>query len=136
MVKGQVVDFTKTNDVVLVPCAEEFKPWIEWLRKQEWWLSSPFFFINPNSTRDSKHYIRQGLYQKWVAKCKKAGIACSLYEGTKHSTASQLVNEYGYNLHDVQLATAHKDLSSVRHYAKIDLSARRNALDKKLKVGH
>ena len=68
--------------------------------------------------------------------CKKAGIECSLYEGTKHSSSSQLVNEYGYNLYDVQLATDHKDLSSVRHYAKIDLSARRNALDKKLKVGN
>ena len=60
----------------------------------------------------------------------------SLYEGTKHSSSSQLVNEYGYNLHDVQLATAPKDLASVRHYAKTDLSARGNALDKNLKVGN
>lgn len=136
MVKGQVINSTKTNELVLVPCAEDYKPWIDWLRKQEWWLSSPFFFVNPKSTRESPYYRREGLYAKWVRYCKKAGIKCSLYEGTKHSTSSQLVNEYGYNLHDVQLATAHKDLSSVRHYAKLDISARRRALDKKLKVGN
>jgi integrase len=134
MVKGQVMNSTKTNEVVLVPCVKEYEPWVDWLRKQEWWISSPFFFINPKSTRESQHYVRQTLYAKWSRHCKRAGIQCSLYEGTKHSSSSQLVNEYGYNLHDVQLATAHKDLSSVRHYAKIDLTARRNALDKKLKV--
>jgi hypothetical protein len=42
------------------------------------------------------------------------------------------VNEHGYSIHDVQMATDHARLESVKKYAKVEVSARKALLEKKV----
>jgi hypothetical protein len=55
-----------------------------------------------------------------------------LNTGTKHSSCSQLINEYGYNIHMVQMATDRARLESVKKHAKTEVSARKALLEKKI----
>jgi hypothetical protein len=55
-----------------------------------------------------------------------------LNTGTKHSSCSQLINEYGYNIHMVQMATDRARLESVKKHAKTEVSARKALLERKI----
>jgi hypothetical protein len=61
---------------------------------------------------------------------KKHGESIRLYQGLKHSSCSQLINEYGYSIHEVQMATDHARLESVKKYAKVEVSSRKALLEK------
>ena len=62
----------------------------------------------------------------------KVGESNTLYAGLKDSSCSQLVNEYGYSIHGVQMAAGHAPLDSVKKYAKVELSPREAILEKKI----
>ena len=76
-----------------------------------------------------KHYTAENLRRIWNRACVKVGEHIKFYSGTKHSSASQLINEYGMNKFDLQLAM---DCSSntVNSYANVEVSARKAILDK------
>lgn len=79
-----------------------------------------------------KHYSHRMLSDLWKNACKRVGESIGLYTGLKHSSCSQLINEYGYSIHDVQMATDHSRLDSVKKYAKVELSARKAILEKRI----
>jgi hypothetical protein len=54
-----------------------------------------------------------------------------LNTGTKHSSCSQLFNEYEYGINMVRLATDHARMKSVKKYAKVVLPARKTLLKKR-----
>ena len=70
------------------------------------------------------------LYANWQRACDKAGVErISVYEGTKHSTATHLK---GLGADDRMLAAmmGHSDTRSVEKYAKVQGTAIRSALER------
>ena len=121
-------DKTKVKRVIEVPCAEAFKPYIEWMRQQEWWIASPFFFVNPRA-QHNQHYIQPVVSRIWNNACEAVGEDIPLYAGTKHSSVSQLINEYGMNKYHVQIALD-CDPRTIAHYSKVEVATRKSILDK------
>jgi len=81
----------------------------------------------------SKRVVELGsMNDLWKAACAKVGETIDMYSGLKHRAASQLINEYGYNIHDVQIAGDRARLESVKKYAKVEASARKAILEKKV----
>ena len=71
----------------------------------------------------------------WAAACKQAGVTgVSLYEGTKHSTATHL-KALGADDRLLAQLMGHRDTRSVEKYAKLDSSAIRAGLDRLSKRG-
>jgi hypothetical protein len=69
------------------------------------------------------------LEKTWDKAAARVGETINLYAGLKHSTASQMVNEWGYSESQVQMAGDWARKESVRKYAKTEVSARRNLLE-------
>ena len=68
----------------------------------------------------------------WAAACEKAGEDIDVYRGTKTSRASQMVNEEGMNIHDLQIAGDWASFESVKSYAKANIAKKRSLLDRKV----
>lgn len=128
------VDRTKTGEIHVVPMVTEFEPYlaIEEEKRKRYGIISPYFFVHPHGKKEGYHYTHTTLSMLWKAACAKVGESIDLYSGLKHSTASQLINEYGYNIHDVQMAGDWARLESVKKYAKVEVSARKAILEKKV----
>jgi integrase len=129
----QEVDRTKTGEIHRVPMVSEFGPYIEIEqgKQKKYGIISPYFFIHSNGKKEGKHYTSGNMNALWKAACKKTGENIEMYAGLKHSTASQLINECGYNMHDVQIAGDWARLDSVKKYSKVEVSARLAILEKK-----
>lgn len=125
---------TKTGEIHYIPMVDEFIHYLEIERAKQQSLSfvSPFFFINPIGKKQGKHYTHKVLSDLWHRARRKVGESISLYKGVKHSSCSQLVNEHGYSIQEVQMATDHARLESVKKYAKVEVSARKALLEKKI----
>ena len=130
----QLTERTKTGEIHYIPVVKEFVPYlkVEKEKQQSCSIVSPFFFVNPTGKKMGLHYTHKVLSDLWHGACKKMGESIALYKGEKHSSCSQLVNEYGYSIHDVQMATDHARLESVKKYAKVEVSARKALLEKKV----
>jgi integrase len=130
----QLIERTKTGEIHYVPMVDEFIPYCEAEKAKHASLGvvSPYFFINPKGERPGKPYTGKALSRLWKAACVRVGEDIPLYPGVKHSSCSQLVNEHGYSIHEVQMATDHARLESVKKYAKVEVSARKALLEKKI----
>lgn len=128
------IDRTKTGEIHLVPMVSEFERYLksEQDKQKKHGIISPYFFVNPQGKKKGKHYTHVMLNNLWNKACAKVGESIRLYAGTKHSSCSQLINEYGYDIHMVQMATDHAQLESVKRYAKTEVSARKALLEKKV----
>jgi site-specific recombinase XerD len=72
----------------------------------------------------------------WAAACKQAGVTgVSLYEGTKHSTATRL-KAGGMDDRVLALLMGHRDQRSVDKYAKLDSSVVRLEIERANKRTH
>lgn len=132
------VDRTKTGEIHTVPCVSDFLPYIavEENKQREAGIVSPFFFVNPSGRKFGKHYTLVMLEKTWDKAAGSVGETINLYAGLKHSTASQMVNEWGYSESEVQMAGDWARKESVKKYAKTEVSARRNLLEgKKVVLG-
>lgn len=125
----KVVQRTKTGQIHLIPCHSEFLPVIESMPRV---YGSPFFFTCQTSRTKGKRYTHSILSRLWKAACKDAGEDISLYNGTKHSTCSQFINEKGFSESEVQMVTDHARLESVKRYAKTELAAKRTLMERKV----
>jgi integrase len=130
----QLIERTKTGEIHYVPMVDEFIPYCEAEKAKHASLGvvSPYFFINPKGERPGKPYTGKALSRLWKAACVRVGEDIPLYPGVKHSSCSQLVNEHGNSIHEVQMATDHARLESVKKYAKVEVSARKALLEKKI----
>jgi hypothetical protein len=120
----------------MLPAVSDFLPYIdiEQEKQKAYNIISPYFFVYPQGRKTGKHYTSITLNSLWNDACKAAGIEIDLYSGLKHSTASQMVNEDGYNLHEVQTAGDWATLEAVKKYAKTETGRVRALLERKGKV--
>jgi len=66
----------------------------------------------------------------WNAACKKLGIeGVSLYSGTRHSVASQLVNR-GVSLEIIASLLGHTNVRTTQRYSHVVVDAIRKAMEK------
>jgi hypothetical protein len=56
-----------------------------------------------------------------------------MYSGLKHSSCSQLVNECGLSVDEVQMLKDHSRRDSVLKYAEVKVAAKRNLMAKVIK---
>jgi len=126
----KLVNRTKTGVEHVIPCHSEFRPIMERMRKD----LSPFFFICQSSRSEGKRYTSSIMNKIWKIACKVAGESISMYDGLKHSSCSQYVNEKHMALSDLQAITDHARLDSVKRYAKVEVSRRRELMERKIKT--
>jgi hypothetical protein len=126
------VDRTKTGEIHFIPMVSVFLPYAEIERSKQITngIISPLMFTHPNSRVKGKAYTHGTLHSLWENACRLCGESISLYAGLKHSSCSQLINQYGYSVSEVQMATDHARIESVKKYAKIEVSARKSILEK------
>ena len=70
----------------------------------------------------------------WNDAAKKCGEDIKMYQGLKHSSCSQYINEKGGNLSDLQIITDHARFDSVKKYAKTQVSRKRELMERKTDV--
>jgi integrase len=76
-------------------------------------------FVNPGGKSNDKRWNYWSLIDEWRKAARTAGIpGVSLYEGTKHSTATAL-RRAGVPLDVIQRAAGHKDPRSTERYAQL-----------------
>lgn len=124
---GKLLERTKTGDIHEIPCAEEFRQYMPSVR-----TIREFFFIASESKSPGKRYTEKLLRKYWRAACERAGEDIDVYRGTKTSRASQMVNEEGMNIHDLQIAGDWASLESVKSYARANIAKKRSLLDRKV----
>lgn len=117
----------KTRHRRLIPCHPEFRPVLARLPVR---LDAPWLFVNPRAHRKNKgQYNLLAMEKMWTAACAKSGIKITMYAGLKHSSCSQLVNEKGLTISEVQMLTEHQRESTVRKYAAVEIERRRNLME-------
>jgi integrase len=79
-------------------------------------------------TKDGKPYRRMDLTRIWGKAAKAAGVDVSLYPGTRHSRASNLVNN-GVPREIVQRLLGHQRADQTNRYARVMTSTVRDALE-------
>jgi integrase len=102
------------------------------LKKSNGRLKSKYIFTNSRARRSSKRYTNESINNIWKKACKQVGISIRPYAGTRHSRASQMHNELGMSLPDIQDAGSWKRLESVKRYAKTELSRKKELLERNL----
>jgi integrase len=122
----QLVDSTKTRAIHVIPCHSDFIPVIKKIRQDS---LNGFVFVNRRSRFKDKRYTLESLNVLWKAACEKTGECIDLYSGLKHSTCSQMINERGLTLNQVQLVTDHANIESVKKYAKVELDIKRRLME-------
>ena len=133
---------TKDKAVHYVPAVSAFLPYVdlEQVKQHRAGIVSPYFFVPASGWKyrgkPLLRYSLKVLNKIWKEACKKTGESIDLYSGLKHSTASQMINEEGYTLGEVQIAGDWATLDAVKKYAKVEVSARKALLERKLtKIG-
>jgi integrase len=82
-------------------------------------------FPNP---RTGKRYGRMDLYRIWRKAADAVGVACDLYQGTRHTRATNLVNS-GVPLQVVQKLLGHTRSDMTQRYARLTTDTLREALE-------
>jgi len=122
----RTIESTKTGCEHIVPCHPLYRHVIKGLTVR----LGCNIFQNPHARRPSKRYSNESLNILWRKACESVGERIDLYSGLKHSSCSQLINEMGMALTDVQALTDHARLDSVKRYAKLGLGRKRELMDK------
>ncbi len=123
---GEIIERTKTGDIHEIPCADDFRQYFKRLPELR-----EFFFVCRESKSSGKRYTEKLLRKYWKEACEKAGEDIDVYRGTKTSRASQMVNEIGMSIHEVQIAGDWASLESVKSYARANIAKKRELLDRK-----
>jgi hypothetical protein len=121
-----LVEYTKSRKRHIIPCHSDFKPYLKTMFTD---ISSPFFFVNPKGKLNGKYYTNKYLNDLWDEACQTVGEDIELYAGSKHSSISQLFNDYGYSKSDLQIATDHADIRSLNKYTSVEVQARKRILE-------
>jgi integrase len=115
---------TKGKKERILPMTEEVK---KILQNHPKTLRSNFVFHTKYGETIGINCLRK----VWNKACKKAGVeGITLYQGTRHSFASQLVNA-GHSLEIIGSWLGHADRQTTDKYAHINLSGMKKALKKK-----
>jgi hypothetical protein len=122
----QLWNRTKTKAIHTIPCDDDFKEIACKLINEN--PDSPFMFVNPRARNEGKRYTLESLKNIWKKACKDLEIG--LYEGTKHSSCTQFINEKDGTDSELQMLTDHARMDSVRKYRKVGTDKKRRLMRK------
>lgn len=127
-----VVRGLKSRNAKVVP-ANEFplRDWLEEHVTAERRLQDPDgpLFLNPDGREGGGWWGHWSLAHAWRVAAKRVGVRVSLYEGTKHSTATHL-KALGADDRVLAALAGHRDPRSVQFYAKLDSTMIRSAIER------
>ena len=116
---------TKNRRVRWVPVDEELEAWLAWRRTPEALAElgvdafCTTLFPNPTAKNAERRWLITAVELEWQRACEKVGVrGVSVYPGTKHSRATQWLNE-GATLEQIQAVLGHADRRSTEKYARI-----------------
>jgi hypothetical protein len=108
-------------------------------------LNTPgkFMFVNPRARRPGGRYSDDTANRIWFKACKKIGFTklddngkevagISLYNGLKHSTMDYFLNDLDLIETQLMSLTGHKNIQSIRHYARMNLKSQAKLLSRDL----
>lgn len=121
-------DRTKTGAVHIIPCSELFKHLVKRCQMSFGLL----FFVNPEARNSERGYSREVLARIWKNACQLSGEDIGLYQGLKHSSCCQYVNEKGLSISELQTITDHARLDSVKKYARVEVARKRELMSRKV----
>ena len=124
----QLVDRTKTGAVHIIPCHSGFKPYITSL----YFSFGKHFFACESSRQRDKRYTWRIMDDAWKRACKRTGEDIGMYQGLKHSSVCQFLNEKGLSVSEVQVITGHKDIRSVLRYGETEIARKRELMETKV----
>lgn len=127
-----LVNSTKTAAEHVIPCHSAMVESIEALVDAN--NKSPYLFVNRTARKDGKRYSDKSLNTIWKRACKRAGESIGLYAGLKHSSISQMINEKGMPLSDIQIVSDHARLESLKAYEQTTLERKRELMETPVKV--
>jgi len=110
---------TKTRRERILPTPDVVAAWIERHVPPAERLRAPDapLCLNPRTGRPWSHWA---LRESWLRACRSAGVpAIGLYEGTKHTAASAMLERSGGNLEAVAKMLGHSDSRTTRRYAQV-----------------
>lgn len=120
----KLIDIIKESQIQIIPCHPKFKKIMAEMPK----TTSKFFFSCEYSRQPGKRYTRTIFANLWRDACVKAEIKIKPYAGTKHSSCSQYINEYGRTYAELQVVTGHASMKSVKKYGKTETRRKRELL--------
>lgn len=120
-----VVESTKTGVEHVIPCHSNMVPLIDYLSQ----LHGEFMFENPMAREAGKRYTGESLNIIWRKACKTVGEDIDMYSGLKHSSCSQMINEQGMAVSDLQTITDHAKIESVKKYTKTEVARKRALME-------
>ena len=121
------IERTKTG-AVHIPCHSDFRELAERIKRHP----TKYFFTCRSSRKDGKRYTREILAQVWKKACEEVSESIGLYQGLKHSSCCQYVNEKGLSLSELQTITDHARLDSVKKYAQVEVARKRELMNRKV----
>jgi integrase len=121
----KVIERTKTKKETIIPCHPDFRPI---MKKMVVRIDSPFFFTHSSGWVEGHRYTHGLLWRVWNEAKKSVGETINMYSGLKHSSCSQLVNEKGLTIDELQMVTDHKQRKMVLKYAAVEVETRRELM--------
>jgi len=121
---------TKNGEAKRLPVPAELADWIARHVPVDARLSqAPLFALayRGHGRRARAGWCASSLRRDWRMACDAVGVRCSLYEGTKHSRATELLLA-GVPERTLQVLLGHRDARSTRRYARLADSALVEAL--------
>jgi len=105
----------KNDEPKTLPIPDELAGWIGTWVPRERRVKGCLLFTNPHTEGP---WSETSLKRAWYRACTEVGIEVSLYNGTKHSTATDLRRQ-GVPLDVIQRLCGHRDSRSTEVYAKL-----------------
>ncbi len=113
---NQIRPATKAKQIKILPLDGEVKKTIQGLPRH---LASPFVFWKGKMGRPfSESWARK----LWKRTARQFGVEISLYQGTRHSSATEAVNRVGVD--SVQEFLGHTSRAMTKRYAKINVESK------------
>jgi integrase len=112
---------TKNGEVKRLPVPDALAEWIFVQVPREARLEGAPLFRLPypgRGRRPAGPWSQTSLRRDWRAACAAVGEQAKLYEGTKHSTATDLLRS-GVQERTIQMLLGHRDARSTRRYARL-----------------
>ena len=123
---------TKTRSATWIPVFDdELRAWIEWrlryVAAEDRLRGRVALFPNPSARNREQRWISNAVREEWKRAAERVGLRVKMYEGTKHTLATNLL-ERGATMDVVQALLRHRDRRSTERYAKLDIGAAVRAL--------
>lgn len=83
-------------------------------------------FVNERARNAEKRWFLDALEDEWNRACTKVGIQINLYNGTKHTCATEILQRAPK--HVVQALLGHADLRSVDYYGRVNTTTLADAI--------